>query len=352
MKDDMHTQASDMRDNLDLCGTVVAVCVSSEKGVRKHPVEVITLLQEHGIEGDAHAGMAHRQVSLLAEESIDKMRASGFELSPGDFAENITTHGISLYTLPVGTRLTINTVELQVSQIGKACHAACEIRKLVGDCIMPREGIFGMVLSGGEIKPGDTIRAHITVKELKRAIRASALATRRALTPEHVAHKSDAILQRLRSLSEFESARTILTYVSSKDNEVDTMPLIRGALEKNKPVAVPVAVPSTREMVWSELKSLDELEPSTFDILEPREQCLRPVQPAETDVAIVPGIAFDTACHRIGYGGGYYDRFLAAFRGKRIALAYEVQIYDSIPAEPHDLPVDIIVTEDRTINRS
>jgi 5,10-methenyltetrahydrofolate synthetase len=332
-------------------GTVVAVCVSSKKGVRKHPVDVITVVQGHGIEGDAHAGTAHRQISLLAEESIDKMRASGFELSPGDFAENITTRGIGLYTLPVGTRLTINAVELQISQIGKACHAACEIRKLVGDCIMPREGIFAMVLSGGEIKPGDTIRAHISAKELKRAIRANALAARRALKPKDAAQKSDAILQRLKSLAEFESARTILTYVSSKDNEVDTMPLIRRALDANRTVAVPVAVPSTRQMVWSELKSLDELQTSTFDILEPREDCLRPVQPAETDVAIVPGIAFDTECHRIGYGGGYYDRFLAAFPGKKVALAYEVQIYDSIPAEPHDLPVDIIVTEDRTIRR-
>jgi 5-formyltetrahydrofolate cyclo-ligase len=112
-----------------------------------------------------------------------------------------------------------------------------------------------------------------------------------------------------------------------------------------------VAVPSTREMLWSELKSLDELETSTFDILEPREDSIRPVQPGDTDVAIVPGIAFDRTCHRIGYGGGYYDRFLARFRGNKIALAYEVQLYDSIPAEPHDLSVDIIVTEDRTIHR-
>jgi 5-formyltetrahydrofolate cyclo-ligase len=208
-----------------------------------------------------------------------------------------------------------------------------------------------MVLSGGEIKPGDTIRAHITAKELKRAIRANALAARRAFTPEDVAQKSAAILQRLRSLPEFQPARAILTYVSSKDNEVDTMPLIRSALEANRTVLVPVAVPSTGGMVWSEFKSLDELEPSTFDILEPPEDSIRPVQPTKTDVAIVPGIAFDTACHRIGYGGGYYDRFLATFGGKKIALAYEVQVCDSIPAEPHDLPVDIIVTEDRTIRR-
>ena len=337
--------------NLDTCGTVVAVCVSSEKGVRKRPVEVVSVVPEHGIEGDAHAGATHRQMSLLAEESIEKMRASGLELAPGDFAENITTRGIDLPGLPVGTRLNINAVELEVSQIGKECHAACEIREIVGDCIMPREGIFARVISGGKIRPGDTIKVNLSVRERKRAIRAKALAARRALTPDEVAQKSEAILRRLRSLGEFASARAILTYVSSKDNEVDTLPLIRSALETNRTVLVPLAVPSTREMVWSELKSLDELEPSTFGILEPKEDCRRPVQPDETDAAIVPGIAFDTAGHRIGYGGGYYDRFLDTFRGKRIALAYEVQVYESIPSEPHDLPVDIIITEERAITR-
>ena len=146
-----------MKTERDISGTVVAVCISSEKGVRKNPVDVVSVLPEHGIEGDAHAGGWHRQVSLLAEESIEKMRALGFELSPGDFAENITTRGIELSELPLGTRLIVNTVQFEVTQIGKECHSGCEIRKLVGDCIMPREGIFARVISGGEIRPGDTI---------------------------------------------------------------------------------------------------------------------------------------------------------------------------------------------------
>jgi len=357
-----------MEPEHDISGTVVAVCMSSEKGVRKKPVEVVSLLPEHGIEGDAHAGGWHRQVSLLAEESIEKMRALGFGLSPGDFAENITTRGIELAELPVATQLVVNTVELEVTQIGKECHAGCEIRKLVGDCIMPREGIFARVISGGEIRPGDTIRVtrlgdapasqdaqqparqNQSDKDRKHAIRAESLAARRALTPDQAIQKSTAILERLRSLPAFESARALLVYVSSKDNEVDTLHLIRSAIESGRKVLVPVAVTSTREMVWSELRSLDELTPSTFGIMEPKEDCVRPVEHGERDVALVPGIAFDAAGRRIGYGGGYYDRFLASFSGKKVALAYELQVYDSIPSEPHDLPVDVIVTEDRLIN--
>jgi|GEM_PF-209596 len=345
-----------------ISGTVVAVCISSETGVRKNPVEVVSVVPEHGIEGDAHAGGWHRQVSLLADESIEKMRALGLEISPGDFAENITTRGIEVAQLPMGTRLVVNTVELEVTQIGKECHTGCEIRKLVGDCIMPREGIFAKVISGGEIRPGDTIKVarrgdapqsgdeNQPDRDRKRTIRAEALAARRGLTPEQVTQKSTAILDKLRSLPEFESARALLVYVSSKDNEVDTLRLISSAIESGRKVLVPVAVTSTRKMVWSELRSLDELQPSTFGIMEPKEDCIRPVEHNETDVALVPGIAFDVAGHRIGYGGGYYDRFLASFRGKKVALAYELQVYESIPAEPHDLPVELIVTEDRIVN--
>lgn len=356
-----------MKTKRDISGTVVAVCISSEKGVKKNPVDVVSVVPGHGIEGDAHAGVWHRQVSLLAEESIGKMRALGLELSPGDFAENITTRGIELSELPLGTRLVVNTVELEVTQIGKECHTGCEIRKLVGDCIMPREGIFARVITGGEIRPGDTIKVtrvgdgqvsqnaqqpadeNLSDKDRKRTIRAEALAARRSLTSEQVTQKSTAILDKLRSIPEFESARALLVYVSSKDNEVDTLRLIRTAIQSGRKVLVPVAVTSTREMVWSELKSLDELQPSTFGIMEPKEDRIRPVEHCETDVALVPGIAFDVAGRRIGYGGGYYDRFLAAFRGKKVALTYELQVYESIPAEPHDLPVDVIVTENRII---
>ncbi len=137
---------------------VVAVSVSDQKGVVKHNVPEAQLLVEHGLAGDAHAGGWHRQVSLLAIESIDKMRAAGADVKPGDFAENLTTQGIAVDALPIGTHLKIGEeAELVVTQIGKACHKGCAIRELVGDCIMPREGIFARVIKGGRVRPGDAI---------------------------------------------------------------------------------------------------------------------------------------------------------------------------------------------------
>jgi len=141
-----------------LSGQVVAVSVSDRKGVVKHNVPEARLVVEHGLAGDAHAGGGKRQVSLLALESIEKMRAAGADVKPGDFAENITTSGIAVAALPVGTRLRIGArAELVVTQIGKACHQGCAIRELVGDCIMPREGIFARVVKEGPVRPGDPI---------------------------------------------------------------------------------------------------------------------------------------------------------------------------------------------------
>ena len=136
---------------------VVAVNISERKGIRKHEVPYIELLPHHGIVGDAHAGDWHRQVSLLAEESIDTMRALGLSLTAGAFAENINTIGISLKTLPVGTLLQIGAAVLRVTQIGKECHKDCAIRQQIGDCVMPREGIFARVLMGGAVRPGDPV---------------------------------------------------------------------------------------------------------------------------------------------------------------------------------------------------
>lgn len=138
-------------------GTVSAVCISERKGTRKHPVPTVILKENHGIVGDAHAGAWHRQISLLADESIDKMRAKGAVLKAGDFAENILTKGIDLKSLPIGTRLMIGETVLEVTQIGKECHSDCEIRRLTGQCVMPTEGIFTVVVKGGEVKPGDPI---------------------------------------------------------------------------------------------------------------------------------------------------------------------------------------------------
>jgi MOSC domain-containing protein YiiM len=139
--------------------TVIAVCTSEKKGTTKKPVPEVILKEEFGVVGDAHADCTtHRQVSLLATESIDKMRARGFALQPGDFAENITTRGVELTSLPIGTKLQVGKeVVLEMTQIGKECHAACEIRRLVGDCIMPREGVFARVIHGGRVKAGDNI---------------------------------------------------------------------------------------------------------------------------------------------------------------------------------------------------
>jgi MOSC domain-containing protein YiiM len=140
--------------------SVVAVCISEKKGTRKISVPEIIIRDNYGVEGDAHADCGwHRQVSLLANESINKMRGKGMELNFGDFAENITTEGIEVSKLPLGTRFNIGKdVVLELTQIGKECHASCEIRTLIGDCIMPREGVFTRVIKGGTVKPGDKIK--------------------------------------------------------------------------------------------------------------------------------------------------------------------------------------------------
>lgn len=144
---------------------VVAVNISQKKGTVKRSLDKALLKKDFGIEGDAHAGNWHRQISLLAQESVDKMTALGIkDLTPGKFAENITTRGIELHTLPVGTRLSIGEVLLEVTQIGKECHQHCEIYQQVGMCIMPVEGIFAKVINEGAIKAGDEIMVHPTIR--------------------------------------------------------------------------------------------------------------------------------------------------------------------------------------------
>ena len=136
---------------------IEAVCISEKKGERKHPVPCIELQKDYGILGDAHAGKWHRQVSLLAQESVDKMRSVLPSLLPGDFAENILTSGIEVKELPVGTKLGIGSVILKITQIGKECHKGCEIQKLTGKCVMPTEGVFAEVIRGGTIRKGEKI---------------------------------------------------------------------------------------------------------------------------------------------------------------------------------------------------
>jgi len=137
---------------------VTAVCISEKKGIIKTPVPEIFVKINHGVVGDAHAGEWHRQVSLLANESVDKLREKMSDLNAGVFAENILTSGICLYELPIGTKMRIGEALLEVTQIGKECHNdGCAIKRQTGDCVMPREGIFAEVLEEGTIKPGDAI---------------------------------------------------------------------------------------------------------------------------------------------------------------------------------------------------
>lgn len=139
-------------------GRVTAVSTSPEKGMRKKNIGSAKLLVDFGLEGDAHGGPWHRQVSMLAQESIDKMTAKGLDVGPGDFAENITTEGIDLTALPIGTKIKIGSQAVgEVTQIGKQCHHGCAIRQQAGDCVMPREGIFIKVIQEGTAMVGDDI---------------------------------------------------------------------------------------------------------------------------------------------------------------------------------------------------
>jgi MOSC domain-containing protein YiiM len=139
-------------------GKVLAVNISEEKGTKKTNVQACTLVKDFGLKGDAHGGPWHRQVSLLANESVEKMKVKGLNVGYGDFAENITTEGINLVSLPIGTEIRIgNFIVLRVTQIGKECHERCAIYYQAGDCVMPREGIFAEVITEGEVKVGDEI---------------------------------------------------------------------------------------------------------------------------------------------------------------------------------------------------
>lgn len=140
-------------------GRVVAVCISKKKGTQKEDVGEVKLIKDYGVEGDAHAGPGHRQVSLLALESANVMKEKGLDIDSGDFGENIVTEGLGLKRLRLGTRLKVGRdALLEITQIGKECHDRCAIYYTAGDCIMPREGIFGVVQAGGIVRVGDEIK--------------------------------------------------------------------------------------------------------------------------------------------------------------------------------------------------
>jgi len=143
---------------MNMKGEVVEVCTSDRRGVKKNPVGEVVIRENYGLEGDSHAsGEYHRQVCLLAEESIGKMTAQGYEVGPGSFAENITTRGLDLLAIPLGTKVRLGEVTLEITQKGKECHDGCAVYKEIGACIARTEAIFGKVLEGGSVKAGDAI---------------------------------------------------------------------------------------------------------------------------------------------------------------------------------------------------
>jgi 5-formyltetrahydrofolate cyclo-ligase len=173
------------------------------------------------------------------------------------------------------------------------------------------------------------------------------IAQREALSGEVVRESGEAIRRRILGLSEVAEARVIHCYVSAKNNEVDTRRLISVALEEGKRIVVPVTDLWNRRLDHSEIKCLDELERSIFGLLEPREECRRLIGIDEIDLVIVPGLAFDPQGNRIGFGGGFYDRFLSEIRAPKIALAYSFQVVEKIEEGPHDVRMDKVVTDER-----
>lgn len=138
-------------------GKVLAVCTSEKKGTQKEDVGTIEVIEDYGVKGDAHAGKWHRQVSLLSFDKIEDFRARGAEVEDGAFGENLVVQGIDFATLPIGTKFGCNDVVLELTQIGKECHSGCAIFKKMGECIMPKQGVFTRVLHGGVIHPGDEL---------------------------------------------------------------------------------------------------------------------------------------------------------------------------------------------------
>lgn len=183
------------------------------------------------------------------------------------------------------------------------------------------------------------------VGEAKRSLRKDKIRWRASMSAEEVHSKSIQIAANLTSLLEYADAKTILFYVSAKPNEVDTHALIREALAKGVRVLVPSTDFDRKELLISEIKSMDELIPARFGLLEPRADLLRPAEASGAEVIIVPGVAFDRSCRRIGFGGGYYDRLLTETGITSIALCYEGQLVENVPTDSHDVPVDIVVTE-------
>ncbi len=178
----------------------------------------------------------------------------------------------------------------------------------------------------------------------KCVLRAKMRAARRALPPEEYTARSQAVAERLVALPEWRLAPAVLAYAASKDNEVDTRPIVEALLAEGRSVYTPIAA-TDGMMQWSRLAAWGELEPARFGILEPKPNCRRIEPVPEGSLALVPGLAFTRNGYRIGFGGGYYDVFLSHFDGFSVGLAFDMQLLDSLPITEHDQPVDAVVTE-------
>jgi len=183
------------------------------------------------------------------------------------------------------------------------------------------------------------------IRKLKQAARKEKLLWRKSLSPEEAREKSRCIAAALRILPEYAAAKSVLFYVSAKANEVDTHALIQEALEKGVRVLVPATDFDNHVLKIAEILAMQELVPGRFGLLEPAPDQLRIRTAEDADVIIVPGVAFDRKCRRVGFGGGYYDRLLSGRRSPAVALAYEGQLMERAPVDAHDVPVDLLVTE-------
>lgn len=186
---------------------------------------------------------------------------------------------------------------------------------------------------------------------MKQKIRQELIAKRQALSLDYVENKSQIIAQKVTALPEFNKAKTIMVYLAFR-NEVDTHHIIQGALVQEKRIVVPISQRQDWKIIPAEIKNYpDDLEEGTYGILEPKPQAYHPVEPQEIDLVLIPGVAFDERGYRLGYGAGYYDRFLSRLRPDAVtmALAYEMQILPDVYPESHDQKVDLIITEERII---
>jgi 5-formyltetrahydrofolate cyclo-ligase len=189
------------------------------------------------------------------------------------------------------------------------------------------------------------------ISEIKSAVRKEKLLWRKSLAPEEAREKSTQIAMQLNSLPEYRAAKSVLFYVSSKKNEVDTHMLITEAFARDTRVLVPVTDFDNQSLLIAEIKAMEELVPARFGLLEPSPDALRLASAKDAGIIIVPGVAFDRRGRRVGFGGGYYDRLLSTATVPSVALSYEGQLVEEAPVDSHDIPVDIIVTE-RAIYRS